>query len=346
MTGRKQALTYAPRALAWPVFPFFVLGAAGLTVDSLSPDALCPPLEETRAAVAARLGSVDLDGTWHATYQVVHRAQGDFVSLSLSDPSGATKLERDLPVQSGSCATLSRVIALVLERFFMRLEQASPVEEAPLEARRERDSSIEASFPTVSSSPATLAAPVAQRPTDSANTNRPAPNTPSPEPRHYDVSGALWASTDWVAPQLTFGRELSGPYRLGLSAAFDLARHESRVFEGAASVRRAPLVLSCDRRFPLALHVNLEASLELLGLLEAAKTRGLAMSGGGLRLVPGLGAGLGARFLTHAATQPFAQLTAAWLLRAAAPAFRVGTDEVLAPPALVLGLALGIGAPL
>ena len=109
--------------------------------------------------MAARLGSVDLDGTWHATYQVVHRAQGDFVSLRLSDPSGATKLERDLPVQSGSCATLSRVIALVLERFFMRLEQASPVEEAPLDARSARESSIEPSLPTASSSPVTVAAP-------------------------------------------------------------------------------------------------------------------------------------------------------------------------------------------
>src|SRR4051812_14799589 len=103
------------RVLAvWAALPLFVLGAAGLSVDSLSPDALCPPLEETRQAVAARLGSVELEGTWHATYVLAHRTQGDFVSLSLRDPDDVLRLERELPVQGGSCATLSRVIALVL----------------------------------------------------------------------------------------------------------------------------------------------------------------------------------------------------------------------------------------
>jgi hypothetical protein len=62
-------------------------------------------------------------------------------------------------------------------------------------------------------------------------------------------------------------------------------------------------------------------------------------------VLPGLGARIGARFFTSSAAQPFADLTAAWLLRAATPAFQVGTREVLAPSALVFGLALGIATP-
>src|SRR5437868_1960791 len=78
---------------AWVALPLVILGAGGLAVDSSSPDALCPALEETRRAVAERLGSVELEGTWHARYVLVHRAQGDFVSLTLADPDDVLRLE-------------------------------------------------------------------------------------------------------------------------------------------------------------------------------------------------------------------------------------------------------------
>jgi hypothetical protein len=58
-----------------------------------------------------------------------------------------------------------------------------------------------------------------------------------------------------------------------------------------------------------------------------------------------VGARLGSHFFTQNPVQPFAELTAAWLMRAAAPAFQVGAAEVLRPSALVLGLALGIATP-
>ena len=296
-------LTYAPRALAvWSALPLLVLGAAGLSVDSLSPDALCPPLEETRAAVAARLGSVELEGTWRASYLLVHRTQGDFVSLSLRDPDGALRLERDLPVQGGSCATLSRVIALVLERYFLRPEQATP------------------------DIPVALSASTAE---------------PAAEPRPSSAEPLALA----VPPVVPLARDLVGPYRLSFNAAFDLNNHEARAFEGATSLRRAPLSLSCGRAFPLVPSIDADVALELLGIVEDAHTSALAQPGGGLRLVPGLGARLGTRLFAHSAAQPFAELTAAWLIRAATPAFQVGGHEVLTPSALVLGLALGIRAP-
>lgn len=345
---RRRGLTYAPRALAvWSALPLVVLGAAGLSVDSLSPDALCPPLEETRAAVAARLGSVELDGTWRATYLLVHRRQGDFVSLSLRDPNDVLRLERDLPVQGGSCGTLSRVIALVLERFFLRPEQATPVEptselEAPAETALAPTTSSGAVAPPPAEAPPAVTAPSVP-PSDAVS------SPPPPEPDRYHLGAAVWASTGWLAPSVRVARQLSGPYQLVLDAGFDLRDHEARLSEGSASLRRAPLALGCERELELSSSVSATAAVELLGVLEVARTRDLRESGDGMRLVPGLAARLGTRFFTNTAVQPFVDLTAAWLLRQAAPAFqvasRVTSQEVLAPPALVFGLALGISTP-
>jgi hypothetical protein len=47
--------------------------------------------------VEARQGTVELDGSWRASYVNVHRAAGDFVVLSLRDPKGALRLKRDIP---------------------------------------------------------------------------------------------------------------------------------------------------------------------------------------------------------------------------------------------------------
>ncbi|HEX2872029.1 MAG TPA: hypothetical protein VHP33_12250 [Polyangiaceae bacterium] len=326
----------------WTALPVFALGAAGLTVDSLSPDALCPPLEETRTAVAARLGSVELEGTWRATYLLVHRTQGDFVALSLRDPDGVLRLERDLPVQGGACQSLSRVIALVLERYFLRPEQAAPdetptkpVSEPAVEAK-----SSELATPTPMSAPASDAVAVPAPP--------PQQDAPTIEPRQPPanrLSAALWASTDWTAPTLGFARLVTGPYRLSLTAGLDLNDHETPAFEGSLTVRRAPLTLGCEREFRLGSSISAFGAVEVLGVLEQAKTIGIAEPGGGFRVVPGVGARLGSHFFTQSPVQPFAELTAAWLMRAAAPAFQVGGTEVLRPSALIFGLALGIATP-
>jgi hypothetical protein len=272
---------------------------------------------------------------------LVHRTQGDFVSLSLRDPNDVLRLERELPVQGGSCGTLSRVIALVLERFFLRPEQA-----APSEATVALDNAGEAvPAPTGSSGVEAVVAPL---PTVSPPSLPPSDVASSPtisEPRRYRLGADLWASTSFIAPSLRITRELSGPYRLALDAGFDLSAHEARAFEGSASLRRAPLALGCERELALSSSVSVDAALELLGVLELARTTALAESGAGLRLVPGLGARVGTRFFTDTAAQPFADLSAAWLLRQAAPAFEVGGREVLAPSALVFGLALGISTP-
>ncbi len=330
----------------WAALPFFALGAAGLSVDSLSPDALCPPIEETRQAVAARLGSVELEGTWHATYLLVHRTQGDFVTLSLRDPDDVLRLQRDLPVQGGSCTTLSRLIALVLERFFLRPEQApqpqpEPVAVAPPvpAARSAPQANAPATEPAAASEPpATLALAPLRAPADAAST----PATPT---RHFRASAALWATTSWLAPSVGLARQLSGPYWLELNAGFDLNEHETRAFEGSVFVRRAPLGLALERQFSLNRWASANAAGELLGIFEAAHSVGVARPGGGVRVVPGFGARLGTRLFGESVVQPFVELTAAWLLRAATPKFQVGDREVMPPSALVFGLVLGIATP-
>jgi hypothetical protein len=324
-----------------------MLGAAGLTVDSLSPDALCPPIEETRRAVAARLGSVELEGTWHATYLLVHRRQGDFVSLSLHDPEGVLRLQRDLPVRGGSCATLAPVIALVLERFFLRPE--APPEQEP-------------------SPPPTIAAPRADESTPPARVDPPpsrpakpagaalAPvRSPPPPARPFRASASLWATTSWIAPSLGLRRAIAGPYGASVGVGFDLNEHETRAFEGAVFMRRAPLSLAVDRQLRLAPAATASAAIELLGVLEDARPGHQEGTGGGLRIVPGVGGRVGLTLFPEAAVQPFAQLTAAWLVRHAAPAFQVepppssafmDPQEVMVPPTLVFGVAIGIVAPL
>ena len=99
--------------------------ASALVIETGSPDALCPDLSQTRAAVMARLGTLKVSREgWRARYIIGHApdsAEGDFVRLELRDPDGELKLQRDLPLEAGACATMSQAIALILERYFRSL---------------------------------------------------------------------------------------------------------------------------------------------------------------------------------------------------------------------------------
>ncbi len=94
----------------------------GLSLETGSPDALCPDLSTTREAIGRRLGTlVAPPGSgWRARYTIGHAPEGtprDFVRLELFGPDGAVQLSRDLPLEA-SCATMADVIALVLDRHF------------------------------------------------------------------------------------------------------------------------------------------------------------------------------------------------------------------------------------
>jgi hypothetical protein len=113
---------------------------AGLSIETGSPDALCPELASTRAAVSRRLGALSLpDGSsgYRARYTIGHAPVGsprDFVRLELFGPDGALQLSRELPLEGESCSTMAEVIALVLDRYFRALLAGEPEEESPPEA--------------------------------------------------------------------------------------------------------------------------------------------------------------------------------------------------------------------
>jgi hypothetical protein len=330
------------RALAvWAALPLVVLGASGLTLESPSPDALCPPLEETRRAVDARLGNVELDGTWRASYVLVHRTKGDFVTLSLFDPGGVLRLERELPAQGTSCKALPAVIAAVLERYFAPPDQGAPEPETPTPAA-----------PVALAPPPTEPlraepAPVAVPPPAPA---RDAPPAPAPAVTHGTRLGAeLWATNAWLAPGLRFRQRLGGAWFAGVRVGFDLTSHRATVPQdgapdGSASLRRLPVSLLLTNDFARWPGLSLRAGAEVLGLAELAETDALeGRNGGGFRVVPGLGLRAGAHWLESRTFSPFLELTAAWLAGSAAPVFNAG-EEVLAPPTWVLGGAFGIDA--
>jgi hypothetical protein len=97
------------------------LEGTGLTLETGSPDALCPALETANEVVKRRLGSLVVEGRWRARYTIAHAPSGhprDFVRLELFNPEGGLELVRDLPMEGESCRTMAEVIALVLDRHF------------------------------------------------------------------------------------------------------------------------------------------------------------------------------------------------------------------------------------
>jgi hypothetical protein len=105
---------------------------AGLSIETGSPDALCPELGSTRAAVRRRLGELIMPGGssgYRARYTIGHAPVGsprDFVRLELFGPEGDLQLERDLPLEGESCSTMAEVIALVLDRYFRAVLAREP----------------------------------------------------------------------------------------------------------------------------------------------------------------------------------------------------------------------------
>ncbi len=99
-----------------------VAATSGLRVDTSTPDALCPDLGQVRAAARARLGDIEGNGDWRASYALIHRPDGaeagDIVRLDLRDPSGRLRLQRELPRAGESCASLAQALVVILDAYF------------------------------------------------------------------------------------------------------------------------------------------------------------------------------------------------------------------------------------
>jgi hypothetical protein len=109
-------------------------GFLSLDLMTGTPDALCPPLEEARAAVKARVGEVK--GDYHAEFSLV-RADDGHSRLDLTLREGVKEvLRRELPIDTADCQDAAQTIALVLERYFDAIERpvVTRTESAPRSA--------------------------------------------------------------------------------------------------------------------------------------------------------------------------------------------------------------------
>ena len=99
-----------------------LVSGSGLRVDTSTPDALCPDLGQVRAAARARLGDIEAEGDWKASYALIHRPDGaeagDVVRLELHDPAGRLRLQRELPRAGESCASLAQALVVILDAYF------------------------------------------------------------------------------------------------------------------------------------------------------------------------------------------------------------------------------------
>jgi hypothetical protein len=109
-------------------------GLLALDVTTSTPDALCPPLAEVRAAVEARVGEVE--GDYHAEFSLL-RGSGGRQTLQLMLREGSEPvLERELEIDGAECQNAAQAIALVLERYFDAVERPAPNPE-PVPAKAE-----------------------------------------------------------------------------------------------------------------------------------------------------------------------------------------------------------------
>ena len=100
-----------------------------LDLTTSTPDALCPPLEEARAAVKARVGEVA--GDYHAEFALIRATDGQ-QALELTLREGRVEvLRRQLPLDAAGCQDAAQAIALVLERYFDAVERPVEHEAAP-----------------------------------------------------------------------------------------------------------------------------------------------------------------------------------------------------------------------
>jgi len=349
----------------WSTLPFLLLHAGGLVVDTPSPDAFCPALEQTRNVIAARLGTVELEGTWQASYVSVHRAEGEFVVLSLRDPQGNVRLEREFPVQEGSCVTLSQVIALVLERYFSRPEPPRVLD--ALESQSAEDV-VSNRTPMTPETPQ-ITNGNAQTPSDknsaSRGTVRPSasttthqqspaqssvlatlsppvePNTRTKTAFRSDVGLAL--ANGWFAPSVAFAASIAPTRFLELGASYDLHGHDEPVLGGIARLDRFPFALQWLQLLPATPWANLELGAGMLGLLERGRTQGLGTSEAKTRFVPGLQVSLGASFLGESrSVVPYIRVFGGLAFRGLTPPFQVAKETILEPPSAVVGASFGL----
>jgi hypothetical protein len=314
-----------------------------LTLETGSPDALCPALPAAREAVERRLGTlvVESGAGWSARYTIAHAPEGtqtDFVRLELFAPNGTLQLSRDLPLEAGACSTVAEAIALVLDRYFRKLPLGHSAEgTAP--AVSPADSATQLP-PAATSSPPLSATPLSTQ----ERLQEPAGGTRGSDRLEpfWSVGALFGASTSaglavglqglresW--PHLYTSAELSLAWNSSSEQLSDGSELKAHAFSGAVAVgwgRRWGAL--CGYVGP-ALRVSLERG-SARGLAQNLE-RDRARSAAGL--LAGLVTGLGGHWSLSATTALDAALGGGQ--------FVIDRQEVLRPPFLEGRLALGVG---
>lgn len=243
-------------------------GEAGLIIETGSPDALCPELASTRAAVSRRLGELIVPGGssgFRARYTIAHALVGsprDFVRLELYGPEGTLQLSRDLPLEGESCGTMAEVIALVLDRYFRQV------------LAHDRPGADE-------DAPASVAAP----PATSAPPSPAAPEAAAPPPTLREATPTAVPSADIAPRDARSAAASAASDRLALGA-FEVA---FRSPNQPALGMRGMLELWPDWYAGTALHVALRAQTEGLtggGKVSSQEASWRVDAGWGPRLGP------------------------------------------------------------
>jgi hypothetical protein len=312
--------------------------ASGFTLETGSPDALCPALEVAREAVSRRLGALLVEGRWRARYTIAHAPSGtpgDFVRLELFNPEGKAELVRDLPIEGESCRTMAEVIALVLDRYFRGLVTHEPRVESPVPAPVERASPVAPPLaPTPETAPA-LAPTMATRETPRGVVFR-----PFLERRlalEYAVSHPL--AVPWLGLR---GSSTLGPHlELMLGMRVALAPFQESA-PRSARVEARPVAVRAGMAWRLTLPPGLVHIGPVVQVsVEQATTQGLVSQSDHIRARSS--AGLESGFVAPVSRSLFIQTAVSAELLVSSGRFFIEDREVLVPPALTLGWSLGIG---
>lgn len=295
----------------------------GFTLETGSPDALCPELGVTRELVARRLGSLVVEGHkgWRARYTIGHAPFGaprDFVRLELFSPEGKVELQRDLPIEGDSCRTMAEVIALVLDRYFRGVGADAQQPSDPPDEK------------------AALAPPAVPSPAPPRS-----PEQSTILARRLSVEYAVThpVAQPWLG--LRASSTLGSDFELALALRLGLTTLRERAPRGV-SVEARPVAA----RLGLAWRLPLPAGLLHLGptmslVLEHATTRGLATANDRTRVL--WAGGLEAGFVAPLGRAFFVQAAASADILGSSGHFVIDEHEVLSPSRLTLGGSLGFG---
>jgi hypothetical protein len=296
----------------------------GWSVETGSPDALCPDLGLTEAALERRLGTVVTPpgASFRVRYTIGHAPQGsprDFVHLELFGPDGALQLSRELPLE-GPCATMADVIALVIDGHFRGLPHDEP--------ERPAEHSVAPAAPAVDApDPAPTAAP------PTALVTLPLVLGPELTARHPAGPVAGLRATVEIAPHLY----------LGAALGLDLRSRNEQLDAGAqVSARSASLQLQAGYGTRLgAVHTYLGPSLRFS--LDRGSARGLPYEyapGSRALFAPGLQAAALWRFHPRLALSLTSTLD--WSIRDLSGRFVIDGREVLEPVGPEVGVGVGL----